>query len=74
MDKIDRLLLKAKPKRTVQDILSENNPYMGKPFHSLLDYLSGDNYRAPEMHTREWEKFMYALMSAPHTGEDGLHD
>lgn len=74
MDKIDRLLLRAKPKQTVLDTLSKDNPYIGKPFHALLDCLSGDNYRAPDMHTKEWDKYMFALMSAPHTGEDELHD
>lgn len=69
MDKLDRLLLKARPKQSVRDILSEDNPYMSKSFDELLDYMSGDNYHAPEMHTREWDKFIYAMVSVPKYGE-----
>ena len=68
MAQSDRLIKKAKPKPTIQDKLKENNPYLGKSDEELLDYLSGDNYRAPEKNTRAWEKFMFALISAPHKG------
>ena len=60
------MLNKVKPKPTLHDRMKENNPYFGKTSSELLDYLSGDNYRAPEKGTPSWRKFMYALMHAPH--------
>jgi hypothetical protein len=30
----------------------------------LLDYLDGENYRAPDMGTWVWEQFMWAMMNA----------
>lgn len=68
MDRVDRLLMKAKPKKKPWKLLEEDNPYLGKTADELLDYLSGDNYRAPEMRTREWNKFMYALVYAESVG------
>lgn len=64
MDRLDRLLLKARPKPTLLDELEENNPYMGKSSDELLDYMDGNNYRAPDMKTPEWGKFMHALVHA----------
>lgn len=64
MDRIDRLLEKARPKPSLLDKLGMDNPYMGKTSDELLDYLSGDNYRAPEMRTSEWNKYIYAVVHA----------
>ena len=72
MDKIDRLMRKVKPKQSIQGKLQKDNPYLGKSGTELLDYLSGDNYRAPEKESKEWAKFMYALCHA--SGEGGLSD
>ena len=66
MDRITKLLNKAKPKRTLSEWLEKDNPYLGKTDAALLEYLDGNNYRAPEMHTVAWEKFMYALIHAEH--------
>ena len=68
MDRIDRLILKAKPKPSLNDKLEKDNPYIGMNSNDLLDYMSGDNYRAPEMGTIEWTKFIYALMHSPSVG------
>lgn len=72
MDKLERLLHKAKlkttPKLSVTQKALLNNPYVGMSFEDLLDYLSGDNYRAPPLRTWEWTQYLCALMSAPHTG------
>ena len=62
MNKIDRLIEKAMGRTRLED----DDPYLGKTDAELLDYLSGENYRAPAMHTLEWSKFMYALIHAPH--------
>jgi|GEM_PF-1814956 len=72
MEKIERLLLKAKtktePKLTTTQKALQNNPYVGISFEELLDYMSGDNYRAPPMHTWEWTQYMCALMESQMTG------
>lgn len=68
MDRIDRLLLKAIPRPTPVQRLQKDNPYIGKSRDELLDYLSGDNYRAPEMHTPEWDRFIYAVVHAGNIG------
>jgi len=67
MNRIDKLIEKVKPS-SVSNRLEVDNPYIGKSFEELTDYLSGDNYRAPEMRTWEWTQFMHALMIAPHEG------
>lgn len=61
MNRIDRLLKKAKPKPSLVDRLKQNNPYMGKSCDELLDYMSEKNYRAPEKGTKEWNQFIFAL-------------
>ncbi len=68
MDRIDRLLLKAAPKDTPWQRLQKDNPYLGKTSLELLEYLDGDNYRAPDMGTQEWGKFMYALVHSESVG------
>lgn len=61
MDRLDRLIIRATPKQTLTDRLSEDNSYLGKSMEELLDYM-GTDYRAPHMHTPEWDKFIYALI------------
>lgn len=68
MDRLDRLLIKATPKTEPWMRLQQSNPYIGKTCDELLNYLSGDNYRAPEMNTLEWGKFMYALIHSESVG------
>ncbi len=68
MDKIDRLIVKATSKTRLFDRLEKDNVYLGKTDEELLDCLRGENYRAPEMYTSAWDKFMYALMHARPTG------
>lgn len=68
MNKIDRLIMKARPKPSLSDRLKIDNPYMGKTFEELILYLSADNYIAPEMQTFQWSQFVFALMSAPSDG------
>lgn len=71
MNKVDSLIKKVVPKKSLQDELSVNNPYIGKSCDELLDYMSGDNYRAPPMRTWEWTQFMFAMM---HASGAGLRD
>ena len=68
MDKIDRLIVKAMSKTRLFDGLEKDNVYLGQTDEELLDYLSGENYRAPEMRTLAWDKFMYALIHSRTTG------
>lgn len=65
MDRVDRLMKRAKPKPTLDDKLRKDNSYLGISSWELLEYLSGDNYRAPQMRTWEWEQFMYAMIHPP---------
>lgn len=68
MNRIDRLIMRAQPKPTIQNKLEENNPYIGSSFNELLDYLCPDSKgecRTPERHTDDWHKYMWALMDAP---------
>lgn len=67
MDKLDRLLERAAGSKYLRQ-LGQDNPYVGKGSDELLDYLSGDDYRAPEMGTQGWDQFMYALIHAPSVG------
>lgn len=69
MSKIDKLLEKARGKTNLFDRLEQDNPYIGKTFEELTDMLSGDHYTAPPMRTREWDKFMYAMMHAVNCGD-----
>ena len=63
--KIDVLIKRAKEHLDPKGIavLKEDNEYLGKSKAELLDYMSVDNYRAPAMHTHEWNKFMWALIN-----------
>lgn len=64
--KIDVLIKRAKEHLEPQgiEILKEDNEYLGKFKEELLDWMSGNNYRAPLMHTPEWNKFIWALINA----------
>lgn len=64
MQRIDKLLIKVIPKPTPLQKLEQDNIYLGKSCNELLDYLSGDSYRAPDMRTTEWDKFIYAVIQA----------
>lgn len=68
MDRVDRLIAKAIPKPTLIERLQQNNPYIGKTSDELLDYMSADNYRAPNMRTPEWNQFIYAVVHAESVG------
>lgn len=72
LDRIDRLLLRATPKPTPLQLLQQDNPYMGKSCEELLDYMSGDDYRAPYIGAPGWNMFIYALVHSASTG--GLSD
>lgn len=61
MNRLDWLIIKAMPKETVTERLGRDNPYLQKQFEDLLDYM-GEDYRAPEMGTPEWDKFIYAFI------------
>ena len=65
MNRIDRLIDKARPDMTVQDRLERDNPFMGKSFRELLDM--ENNGTAPPndaAHELSRGKFMYALIDA----------
>ena len=67
MDRLDKLILKAKPKLTPVQRLAVDNPYLGKTFDELLDMMCSETpggYQAPEMRTPEWQKYMYALVNS----------
>ena len=66
MRSIDSLIKRVKEQLDPKGIASmnENNEYLGKSKEELLDYMSGNNYKAPSMHTPEWNKFMWALINA----------
>lgn len=74
MDKLNKLIDQAKKQLDPQGVrgLQINNPYIGQSFENLLDYLSGENYRAPDKPSHEWDQYMWALMSAPHDGSGDL--
>lgn len=64
MDRIDRLISRVKPKLRPWQRLEQDNPYLGKECDELLNLMDADDYQAPEMRTREWDKFVHALVSA----------
>lgn len=73
MKQIERLIQRAAQKKeTLSNNLDFDNPYMGMSSEALLDYLDGDNYKAPEMGTLEWSKYMLALMAASSDGSREL--
>lgn len=65
MNKIDRLISKV-TNPSVHDLLEKNNPYMGKSYQELRDYMR-PAARADEMPlpgTTEHDKYIYALLQA----------
>ena len=71
MDKIDRLIMKAQPRWEPWQRLEQGNPYMEKTCEDLLNMMCPDTpggYSAPPMRTREWERFIYALLHSSSTG------
>lgn len=65
MDRIDRLIIKAKPKQTIIDKLRKNNPFIGKSFDELMKYMEIDTgLEVPESGTFEHGKFNFAVMEA----------
>jgi len=71
---VDRLIQQAKEQKDPKGLkaLDVNNPYIGKSFEELLDYLDGNDYRAPEKPSFEWDQFMWALIGAPKDGSRDL--
>ena len=72
MNRIDRLTDKARTKLAPRQCLARGNPYLWKSSVELLDMMSPDkleDYQAPEMRTPEWNKFIYALVSAYSRGK-----
>lgn len=70
MDRVDRLIDKAKPKRTIHNILQSNNPYLSMTYQEIRDYMrpqSGKELPAPG--TLEHDKYMYALIQARRNNE-----
>lgn len=65
MDRVSRLIQKAKPKQTVHDILQKDNPYLGLNYCELKAYRSLNSGKVlPEVGTLEHTKYMYALIQA----------
>ena len=64
--KIDSLIKRAKEHLDPQGIsvLKEDNEYLGKSKEELLSYMSAEDYKAPSIHTQQWNKFIWALMNA----------
>lgn len=65
MDRVSRLIQKAKPKRTVYDILQEDNPYLGLSYCELKTHRRLDSGKTlPEVGTLEHTKYIYAVLQA----------
>lgn len=67
MDRLDKLIMKARPALTPLQRLTLDNWYLDKSFDELLDMIcpeSAGEQKAPEMRTPEWAKFMYALVNS----------
>jgi len=65
MDRVSRLIKKAKPKCTIHDILQKDNPYLGLNYCELKAYRRPDSGKSlPEVGTLEHTKYMYALLQA----------
>ena len=74
MNRIDRLIARAKPKPTIFDRLKENNPFLGKSFNELLDCMCPHiptELEVPKNGTPEKDKFNYALLEALHKKRSG---
>lgn len=65
MDRVDRLLNKAKPRDTIHSILERNNPYLQMTYEELKEYMRyGSGKEHPKTGTIEHTKYMYALLQA----------
>lgn len=65
MNRLDRLILRAKPKQTIIEKLREDNPFIGKSLEELMKYMEKDaGPEAPESGTSDHGKFILALMEA----------
>ena len=62
MDKLDRLLKKARPRGRFS-ALAEDRQYLGRSFSELLEMMEPGG-GAPEAGTRQNAKFQYAVMAA----------
>lgn len=62
MNRLDRLIIKAKPKPSLYERLKVNNPYMDQSYQELIDYLDAENHNAPERGTWAWSQYISALM------------
>ena len=74
MDRVDRLITRAKPKPTIFDKLKQDNPFWGKSFDELLDCMCPHiptELEVPESGTMEIAKFNYALIEALHKKRSG---
>ncbi len=65
MDRVSRLIQKAKPKQTIHDVLQKDNPYWGLNYEELKAYRRSDSKQIlPEVGTIEHTKYMYAVLQA----------
>lgn len=65
MDRVSRLIQKAKPKRTVHDILQKDNQYLSLSYEKLKAYRRPDSGKIlPEVGTLEHTKYIYAVLQA----------
>ncbi|MBQ8804182.1 MAG: hypothetical protein IJZ53_11145 [Tyzzerella sp.] len=65
MDRVSRLIQKAKPKQTIHDILQKENLYLGLSYCELKAYRCPNSGKIlPEVGTVEHTKYMYALLQA----------
>lgn len=74
MNRIDRLIAKAKPKKTIFDKLKENNPFLGMSFTELLDCMCPHiptKLEVPKNGTPEKDKFNYAMLEALQKRSEG---
>ena len=65
MDRVSRLIQKAKPKQTIHDVLQKDNPYLGLSYRELEEYRNPNSGKVlPIVGTMEHTKYMYALLQA----------
>ena len=64
MDRIDRLIEKARPKLTKVERLFMDNPYMGMNFRDMLDIMGKAGTVAEKIGTWEHDQFNAALLDA----------
>lgn len=65
MDRVSRLIQKAKPKQILHDVLQKDNPYCDLNYEELKVYRHTDSGKVlPEVGTLKHTKYMYALLQA----------